>query len=101
MARDRTSLIGLCVALYVCVLVGSSVCADPSDVFSRGHEHHSHNASHVSLCAWACQGSAESAFVPAPPSVEFFNPASAIVPAVHDSLSAHDLIARPSRGPPL
>jgi hypothetical protein len=99
--RYRTILLGSVVALYICVLIGTSACASPSDISSGGHEHHSHGASHLSFCAWACQASVVSVLIPACLTAESFDPVSAIYRTIPSTPSQSDLIAHLSRGPPL
>lgn len=58
----RMVIAGLTAVTYVGLVCLMALCAPALDASANagGHEHHDHNATHSSLCSWACQVSSQS-----------------------------------------
>lgn len=63
-------VVGITAVIYLGLVCLASTCslALPVSVHAGGHEsHHSHESTHSSLCAWACQATSESGLVASAP----------------------------------
>ncbi|MCS6293702.1 MAG: hypothetical protein H8J66_11565 [Nitrospira sp.] len=65
-----TVIAGITAVIYVGLVCLAATCslALPVSVHAGGHEqHHSHETTHSSLCAWACQATPESGLAASAP----------------------------------
>lgn len=95
---------GITAVIYVGLVCLAATCslALPVSAHDGGHDqHHGHETSHSSLCAWACQATPETGLVASAPAdvVESMVSAPVVSPVQPVSLSSVSLLR--SRAPPV
>ena len=95
---------GITAVVYFGLVCLAATCslALPVSTHAGGHEqHHSHEAAHTSLCAWACQATPESGLVASAPAdlSELVALSLVVLPAQPVSVSSVSLLH--SRAPPM
>lgn len=95
---------GITAVIYFGLVCLAATCslALPVSAHAGGHEsHHSHEDSHSSLCAWACQATPEAGLVASAPADVFELVVFAPVGSPVQSIPFSSVSLLPSRAPPL
>jgi hypothetical protein len=87
--------------VYVALVVMAAGCVSMPVSASEGHDHHSQDSTHSSLCAWSCQMMSQSGPVASVPTVVVGFVAVPVTAPSVDSHSASLPTLRPSRAPPV
>ena len=98
-----STVVAITTVVYFWLVCLASTCSLtlPLPVASGGHEHHDHDTTQSSLCAWACQVTSEGGLVASAPAElsGLVSIASAVSPI--KSLSAFPSPLLQSRAPPI